>query len=537
LVIVHYHLRPGGIRRVIELAVPHLVREAPRPVRRIVLAVGERADRCWHDHFAQQVPGVPVEICVEPAFGYFSEQRGSPERIRQRICRACQELFDRLEPDSALELPIRRMTTCLFSTGAPKRIGFVSTRFCGTDGVTLEARKWAHILGGLGHSSFWMAGLLDTAPEASLHAPLAYFNHPRVAALQSRLFGVTTRPRAVTDEIQALKNELKDELYRFIERFRVEVLIPQNILAIPMHVPLGLAMTEVLAETGLPAIAHHHDFAWERERFVVSAVNDYLRAAFPGALPGVEHVVINSMAQKELARRCSRSAAIIPNVLDFETPAPGMDDYNRDLRRELGLADTDWLILQPTRVVARKGIEHAIELVRRLHDPRAKLVISHPAGDEGDDYAKLLRERIADAGIDVRFVADRVGDVRGVTPEGRKRYTLFDLYPHADLVTYPSHYEGFGNAFLEAVYFRKPVVVNTYAVYARDIDPLGFQCIEMSQLVSNHVVELTRQVLTDADLRARWADINYQLGLKYFSYAVARRKLAARLANLFGEGW
>jgi glycosyltransferase involved in cell wall biosynthesis len=188
-------------------------------------------------------------------------------------------------------------------------------------------------------------------------------------------------------------------------------------------------------------------------------------------------------------------------------------------------------------VVARKGIEHAIELVRRLHDPRAKLVISHPAGDEGDDYAKLLRERIADAGIDVRFVADRVGDVRGVTPEGRKRYTLFDLYPHADLVTYPSHYEGFGNAFLEAVYFRKPVVVNTYAVYARDIDPLGFQCIEMSQLVSNHVVELTRQVLTDADLRARWADINYQLGLKYFSYAVARRKLAARLANLFGEGW
>lgn len=428
------------------------------------------------------------------------------------------------------------MAQCVLTAGAPKRVGFISTRFHGTDGVTLEAKKWAHILADLGHEPFWMAGLLDTPSAISHLAPTAHFNHPRVAALQSKLFGVTTRRRSDTDEIQALKNMLKDEVYRFIEKFRVEVLIPQNILAIPMHIPLGLAVTEVIAETGLPMIAHHHDFAWERERFVVSAVNDYLRAAFPGAMPGVEHVVINSMAQKELARRCSLSSAIIPNVLDFETPAPRIDDYNRDLRRDIGLAESDWLILQPTRVVARKGIEHAIELIRRLRDARAKLVISHPPGDEGDDYVKLLRERIVDAGIDVRFIADRVGDTRGTTPDGRKIYTLFDVYPHADIVTYPSHYEGFGNAFLEAVYFRKPVVVNTYAVYARDIDPLGFQCIQMSQLVSNRVVEQTKRILDDTPLRERWANINYELGLKYFSYAVARRKLAARLANLFGEG-
>lgn len=428
------------------------------------------------------------------------------------------------------------MSSCILSVGAPKRIGFVSTRFHGTDGVTLEAKKWAHILAGMGHECFWMAGQLDTPPERSHLAPLAFFNHPEVAALQGRLFGVTTRTRATTDQIQALKNRLKDELYRFIEQFRLEVLIPQNILAIPMHVPLGLAMTEVLAETGLPAIAHHHDFAWERERFVVSAVNDYLRAAFPGALPGVEHVVINSMAQKEMARRCSRSAAIIPNVLDFETPPPGVDDYNRDLRAELGLRDDDWLILQPTRVVARKGIEHAIELVRRLQDPRARLVISHPAGDEGSAYLQMLRDRIADAKIEVLFIADRIGEQRGRTADGRKIYTLFDVYPHADLVTYPSHYEGFGNAFLEAIYFGKPVVVNTYAVYARDIAPLGFKVVELPQLVTREVVDQTRAVLENRELREAWARTNYDLCLKHFSYSVARRKLAARLANLFGEG-
>ena len=428
------------------------------------------------------------------------------------------------------------MSTCIVTASVPKRIGFISTRFHGTDGVTLEARKWAQILHGLGHSCYWMAGRLDAPPEISHLAPLAYFGHPEVVGVQAKLFGVPVRSRAVTNAIQSLKERVKDDLYRFVEKFGIEVLIPENILSIPMHVPLGLAMTELIAETTLPVIAHHHDFTWERERFTLNAVNDYLQAAFPPLLYGIEHVVINSMAQKELARRLGIPSQIIPNVLDFETRPPGLDDYNRDLRAEIGLREDDYFILQPTRVVARKGIEHAIELVRSLREPRAKLVLSHPAGDEGDVYMAMLKDRIADAGIDVRFIADRVGENRGVNAEGRKVYTLFDVYPHADLVTYPSHYEGFGNAFLEAIYFGKPVVVNTYAVYARDIDPLGFKTIEMTQLVSRDVVEATREILHNIRLREEWAKTNYALGLKYFSYAVARRKLAARLANLFGEG-
>jgi mannosylglucosylglycerate synthase len=428
------------------------------------------------------------------------------------------------------------MSQCILTTGAPRRIGFVGTRFHGTDGVTLEAKKWAMILMDQGHRCAWMGGQLDTPPEASEEVPLAYFGHPEVAAVQAQLFGVQTRGRDLTGRIQSIKERLKDALYRFIDRFDLEVWVPQNALAIPMHVPFGLALTEVIAETGMATIAHHHDFAWERERFTLNAVNDYLQAAFPPSLPRIEHVVINSMAQKELARRLAIPSTVIPNILEFELPPPGLDEYNVDVRREIGLGQDDILILQPTRVVARKGIEHAIELVRRLQDPRAKLVISHPAGDEGSAYMQLVEERIQDAEIDVRFIADRVGETRGRNAAGQKVYTLFDIYPHADLVTYPSYYEGFGNAFLEAIYFRKPVVVNNYAVYARDIAPLGFKTIEMSQVLSNQAVDATREILANHILREQWAETNYQLGLKYFSYSVARRKLAARLANLFGEG-
>ena len=418
----------------------------------------------------------------------------------------------------------------------PKHIGFISTRFHGTDGVTLEAAKWAEILEAEDAKCFWMAGLLDKPEDISHLEPIAFFNHPSVGEVQKDLFGVTTRPREITDRIHEMKEKLKTSIYDFIKRFDLELLIPQNILAIPMHIPLGVAMTEVIAETGIPSIAHHHDFTWERERFTVTSGADYLASAFPPTLPSLVHVVINSMQQKELARRYGQASTIIPNVIDFETPPPVLDDYSRDFRREIGLSEDDILVLQPTRIVPRKGIEHAIELLRRLKEPRLKLVLSHPSGDEGDAYAKLLSERISDAGIQALFIADRIGERRGLNADGKKVYTLYDIYPHADLVTYPSYYEGFGNAFLEAVYFGKPVVVNTYAVYARDIDPLGFKTIEMSMIVTNEVVEKTREIIHDSSLRDEWAAINFDLGVKFFSYSVARRKLAGRIAKLFGEG-
>ena len=58
----------------------------------------------------------------------------------------------------------------------------------------------------------------------------------------------------------------------------------------------------------------------------------------------------------------------------------------------------------------------------------------------------------------------------------------------------------------------------------------------MTQLVTRDVVEQVRSLLHDPAGRADWAKTNYVLAVKHFSYAVARRKLAARLANLFGEG-
>lgn len=405
--------------------------------------------------------------------------------------------------------------------GNMKHWGIVSTRLAGTDGVSLEAAKWASIFEEEGFTCFYFAGELDRPPERSYLAPEAHFNHPRVREIQEVSFAVTGRDRSVSQKVHELAYILKDHLYAFIENFDIGLLLVENALTIPMNIPLGLALTELIAETSITTVAHHHDFYWERDRFLINAVTDYLNMAFPPNLPTIEHVVINSYADQQLSLRTGISAEVAPNIMDFENPPPPPDDYTRDVRQALGIEDDELFILQPTRVVQRKGIEHAIELLRRL-GMKAKLVISHDAGDEGYEYQKRLEEYAKLMKVDLLFAADIVNENRGQTEDGRKIYTLEDIYPYADLVTYPSTFEGFGNAFLEAVYFHKPIVVNTYSIYTKDIKPKGFSVIEIDGFVTEATVEKTKQVLTDPGLCKKMVDLNYKLGEEYFSYKMLR---------------
>ena len=414
-----------------------------------------------------------------------------------------------------------------------KNIGFVGTRFSGTDGVSLEAAKWARILWDSKHVSYWFAGMLNTDPSVSMLVPHAYFNHPDIQWINHRVFGTTRRSPEVTRRIYALSEHLKRSLYDFVDRFDIDILCVQNALCIPMNVPLGLALTTFIAETGFPTIAHHHDFYWERDRFSVNAIGDFLLSSFPPVLPSIQHATINSIAQRDLSHRCGAPSILVPNVLEFEKSPVGTDRFNKDFRQSIGVSKDDILFLQPTRVVPRKGIEHAISLVAQLKDPRCKLVVTHESGDEGNEYQTALVEMAENQNVDLRFVADRVGDERS-TKDGKKIYDLADAYAHADFITYPSIYEGFGNALIEAFYFRKPVLVNRYSIFVTDIEPKGFEVITMDGYLTKDTVAKVQRVIRDPVYRKAMVDNNYELGKAFFGYSVLRRKLRALVTNFTG---
>ena len=217
-------------------------------------------------------------------------------------------------------------------------------------------------------------------------------------------------------------------------------------------------------------------------------------------------------------------STLIPNVMDFDHPPKCADGYGDSLRQSLCIEDGSWFLLQPTRIVPRKRIEQAIELVRRLGQP-ATLVISHHAGDEGHAYEVYLREFAEAMQASVVFAAEHFGYERARTEDGRKIYSLADAYQQADLVTYPSRLEGFGNAFLEAIYFSRPLLMSNYDIFKTDIRPKGFEVIGFDDFINRETVERARNILADPASREGVVRKNYRLGRKYYSYSVLRRRL------------
>lgn len=416
----------------------------------------------------------------------------------------------------------------------PTHIGFVSTRLAGTDGVSLETLKWSSLLANMNCECFCFAGETDWPADRSYIVPEAHFAAPEIQALNIDLFGDGIRTHETSVSVQRLKNHLKNHLYKFIQRFDIHILIAENALAIPMNIPLGLAITEVIAETGIPTIAHHHDFSWERSRFAVGAAADYLRAAFPPTFSCIHHVVINSFASHQLALRTGvASITLVPNVMDFENP-PQKDDYANEVRKVLGIADDEYFLLQPTRIVPRKRIEQAIDLTRRL-GLKAALVITHSAGDEGMDYKRFLEDYAQALKVRVIF-ADKYFDYqRRLDEHGNKIYSLSDAYQAADMVTYPSTVEGFGNAFLETIYYQRPIVMSTYEIFKIDIEPKGFQVISFDEFVTDKTVENVRQLLQNPDQVKKITKENYELGRKYYSYHQLMEQLKPLIHSLVGH--
>ncbi|RLC61019.1 MAG: glycosyltransferase family 1 protein, partial [Chloroflexi bacterium] len=198
-----------------------------------------------------------------------------------------------------------------------------------------------------------------------------------------------------------------------------------------------------------------------------------------------------------------------------------------------GIEPGEYLLLQPTRVVPRKRIEQAIELARRLNS-RCALVISHSSGDEGTAYETYLRSLADLLEVRVIFASEVVAHKRGRTSDERRIFSLADVYQQADLVTYPSTVEGFGNAFLETIYYRRPIVVSIYEIFRRDILPKGFRVIGFEDFITEEHVRRALEVLSDPGLAEEMSEHNYELGRRYYSYRVLENRLAGLLDRISG---
>jgi len=208
-----------------------------------------------------------------------------------------------------------------------------------------------------------------------------------------------------------------------------------------------------------------------------------------------------------------------------------MANCSRELRQKVGLEEKDLFILHPTRVVPRKWIERSLEIVSLMNLKNPSLIISHSAEDEGDIYNKRIQEYARNLRVKLISIEHLVQQIAAFGDKNQEKFSIGQVYQCADLVSYPSGYEGFGNAFLEAIYYRKPIVVNRYSIFIVDIEPKGFDVVTIEGFVTSETIEKIFEVLNNDERREEMVERNYLLGSRFFSYEVLER-LLLNLVNM-----
>ena len=406
-------------------------------------------------------------------------------------------------------------------------IGIIIGRIGGVDGVALETEKWIDILKKMGHAIYIMSGEFESwtinPSRDYLYPPLSFFSPEAEWEQRKAFYKPDKSPDELLDHVEKFSDELADTMVDWVRKKKIDVILSENASALPCHLSMGIAIKKLITKTDLPTVTHDHDFHWERgDRYQSShpEINQYIDDNFPLLLPGIKHAVINSFGVETFKNKFNIDAIMVPNVMDFDKSYGVPTDKNKFFLRDVGVQPSEIALLQVTRIVRRKGIETAISLVDKLADDKLKLVITgNHNDDENKSYFNELIDQIHDLKLanQVLFASHKVMDHKD----------LSDVYAHGRACTYFSTYEGFGNAFVEAVLARKPIFVNNYQpVYMQDIGSKGFKTVMLDNSNLTHdKVEQMAEIIYDPKLCAEIGEFNFELGKKHFSYQVLEEKL------------
>jgi glycosyltransferase involved in cell wall biosynthesis len=340
------------------------------------------------------------------------------------------------------------------------RVALVSFRLGGPDGVSVVAEHWAEALRRLGLRVRTVAG----AGRADRLLPELAMDATPGPGLAGRLAGALAG---------------------------VDLVVVENLCSLPRNQGATAALAALLA--GRPAILHHHDLPWQRPEFGELP-------GWPPDDPAWRHVTINERSRRELAERGLAATTVYGG---FPLPGPGR---RRLARERLGVADGRWLLLQPTRAIARKNIPAGLAMAEALG---ADYWLTGP--DE-DGYGPELG----------RLLAAAACRVHRRVPED---LTMDDAYGACDAVVFPSTWEGFGAPLIEASLHRRPLAVGDYPV-AAELAAFGF-CWFPADDPAPLAAFLDRP---DPAL----LEANRTVALRHFSMEALTTQLAALLRDL---GW
>jgi hypothetical protein len=320
------------------------------------------------------------------------------------------------------------------------------------------------------------------------------------------------------NHINNVVDRIKKKFSQINAKENFDYLFLHNIFSHGRHIAAAKAFYDIIEETNINAIAVNHDFyesyggtykpRWPR-------IKAYLESYVPPPIGTIKHITINSIWKAKLEKKFLKKNVklgseiiVFPDTFDFKQKPWIKDDYNEDLLETFDIKFNDLIILQATRIVERKAIELTIDLITELNKRKNELIgrklYSGKELDEKSEilfafgqfvepasrkYKQKLIDKMKKQGVKYVFLSDRIEHERRER-DGKKNYSLWDAYVFADLISYPSTWEGFGNQFLEAVFAKKPIVLFEYPVFRADIKKEGYKYISLGDNFKRGVDEL-----------------------------------------------
>ena len=415
------------------------------------------------------------------------------------------------------------MKTHNLPAGRGKVIGICHYKIGKTDGVSLEVAKREKMLRQeMGHKVILIAGTSglngqeENGREIKL-IPELDFDYPRghrvidtdinIENIKRNAFsGFELKPEqtyktetALFYDIDKVAGRIIDRYFKIFGKSDLDYLFLHNIFSHGRHIAAAKAFYTIVKQINAKIIAVNHDFYEDYEgrysaRNNSKKIHAFLDNYVPPSLHGIKHVTINSIKKEQLTKKLDLKGVkpdteiiVFPDTFDFDQDPWKADDHNKDFRQTFNIKSNDLLILQATRIVKRKAIELAIDLIaelnrrkneligRKLYNNKiftksSEIILAFAQAEEQDavQYKEDLITRMHEKGVQYRFLYDRIESNRSYRDE-KTIYSLWDAYVFADVVSYTSIWEGFGNQFLEAVFARKPIILFEYPVFMADI--------------------------------------------------------------------
>lgn len=385
-----------------------------------------------------------------------------------------------------------------------KRVALIHFRTGERDGVGLELERRAQLIRKLGGEVFYITGFDAFKRRNAFIIPEIDFSSNLNKLLRENFFY-----QKILDEhlVVTLYSHLEHKLYKKIDKaftkIQPDLAFIHNFFSLPYNLPMTAGLIKILDKYQVPTVAVHHDFWFENPQLLkpkFAFIKEILETIPPKRPYILKHQVLSSIAQQSLAKRRKIKAEIIGDSFNFSQPQPKVDEFNQDLRKYFGIAKNDLVVLQATRIVPRKAIENTIYFVRflekylRKQTPikingklfgktnRVFLLSSNFYEADCLEYYRQLKILAEKLEVNALWKASNFASRREQI-DGRKTFGFWDAYIFADLVAYPSVWEGFGNQFLETIFFRKLPIVFEYPVFKKDIKKEGYEYVSLGNKV------------------------------------------------------